>query len=798
MNHRKASSVVLVVLAVLQKATFAFSPHHRTLPLVRVERLAAEQNSPSGARKDGITIRDLVKVIEKNPAAFVQKDTTTRKYKRTRKRVDAPKQQYLYAAQRIKLEQDGTLAPKTETEFLQRKPDDPLAQARQLGLVSVAQHCDAPVDAMEPEIIGQIRVGDGDTAGSMAYIISKPVGWSILGGSNKKKARTEVDDDLDDADVDLLTPEVGGKEGELDEEAKKISKKKAGMTQMKIQAEDGSIEVFEYSEADVMALMTPEEIAELGTDLDSSAELGETSAQREKREELRARRSNQTETASFEMYTRPSIVAWLKALKADEGTPIKGGKYWTAVAGATNVDDSGLVVICPKDLVENMYVDFAKYVTIVGNGKQLAPKSKTKDDGIPNENMQLEIIAKLRKGRLEDVVMAIGVAFTEKFSTCSSVVQPCQAQFQDGIRGDPSANPFDRRAPRRLIHCDAISISSLVHDENAQVETEYWPDDIACLAERRNSHEFIEGSFLGRASLSENPLTTAFREINGASDGFDGWTVDRYDKWLFVQHDSKSPRGPLPSIHDGNTVGVYYLTSNSNRGAMGREEVRPKLLEGRPAPEILTVLENGVTYHVVLDKDLSTGIFLDQRPQRAWLTRNCNANTRVLNTFAHCGAFSVAAASAGASTVSLDLNSKWLDRIKPQMEANGIDFARHDTIFGDCFDWLSRLGKRGELFDLVIVDPPSSSVGKKKKRWSVKNDMAELVALAAPLVKKGGLLWTTTNSASISPDKFARMCKQGLDDAGIPDAKLERVVPMPEDFPHIGSQPVKNLVWRIP
>jgi hypothetical protein len=517
----------------------------------------------------------------------------------------------------------------------------------------------------------------------MAYVISKPIGWSIMGGTNKK--RTLNQDDEMSGEGQISTPAeraAENKQGNEVGEGKKSSKKN-GLVQMKILAEDGTTELFEYSEADVMALLTPEEIEEEFGSVDPG-DVGETTTQREKREQLLAKRANLTVHASFEQYTRPSIVGWLKELKADEGTPIKGGKYWVAVAGATNIDDSGLVVLCPKDMVDNIFVDYSKYVTVVGNGKQLAPKSKTKDDGIPTENTQLEIIAKLRKGRLEDVVMTVGIAFTEKFSTCSSVVQPCQAQFQDGIRGDPTANPFDRRAPRRLIHCDAISISSLVHDESVDAETEYWPDDIAGLAERRNSHEFIEGSFLGRASLSENPLTSAYREINGAPDGFDGWTIDRYDKWLFVQHDSKSPRGPLPSIHDGNTMGVYYLPSNPNRGAMGREEVRPKLMEGRPAPEILPVLENGVTYHVVLDKDLSTGIFLDQRPQRAWLTRNCNENTRVLNTFAHCGAFSVAAASAGASTVSLDLNSKWLDRIKPQMQANGIDVTRHDTIFGDC------------------------------------------------------------------------------------------------------------------
>ena len=76
--------------------------------------------------------------------------------------------------------------------------------------------------------------------------------------------------------------------------------------------------------------------------------------------------------------------------------------------------------------------------------------------------------------------------------------------------------------------------------------------------------------------------------------------------------------------------------------------------------------------------------------------------------------------------------------------------------------------------------------------------MDELVALAAPLVKRDGLLFTTTNSASLRPDKFAKMCKKGLMDSGITNPKLERVSPMPSDFLSIGSQPVKNLVWRIP
>ena len=58
----------------------------------------------------------------------------------------------------------------------------------------------------------------------------------------------------------------------------------------------------------------------------------------------------------------------------------------------------------------------------------------------------------------------------------------------------------------------------------------------------------------------------------------------------------------------------------------------------------------------------------------------------------------------------------------------------NETIACQGFDWLARLDKRGEKFDIVILDPPSTSVGKKKRRWSVQKDTAKLVSLAAPFV----------------------------------------------------------------
>ena len=668
---------------------------------------------------------------------------------------------------------------------------------------------------------------------------SKAGGKRKLGGGvggrskNAKDSNDDNDDDADDDDTfnfseaDLagaMTPEElaefrkeGGMSG-LDFGAKSASGGARGGAPdswFDDEADDMSMEESNGGgEMDLSSVLSPEELAEMEADgsLSALSKFADTT------DGTTAFASSSTTDAQSNGQERPdaltnlkghpSLVSWLKDHMAAQGTPIRGGKYWRAVAGAVDIDDSGFVVLCPKDKADNVYVDFATYVAVVGNSETLAPRGKIARERLSTcdkDGVEVDIVSKLRTGRGDDAMLTAAVTLSDGFSSTSDVVKECQSQFNDGIRGDPSADPLDRRAQRRLLHCGAISVSSLVHDDDVEA-MEDPPDDMAILSERGEwGQDFVRGSYLGRTELRNDELTTAYREINGAADGYPGWIVDRYDKWLSVQHDESAStaagigaRGPLPSIHDDNTAGVYYFSTNPDRSTIST--TKPILLEGQAAPDVLPVKENGITYHVNLDESFSTGIFLDQRPQRAWLARHCDSNTRVLNCFAHCGAFSIAAATAGASTVSLDLDKKWLDRIQPQMEANGItDFEdRHDCIYGDCFDWLARLGKRGEQYDIVILDPPSTSVGgKKKKRWSVKQDMDELVALAAPLVKSGGLLWTTTNSASIRIDRFAKMCKKGLDAAGCSDAKLEKIAPMAVDYSSIGPQPVKNLVWRL-
>lgn len=353
------------------------------------------------------------------------------------------------------------------------------------------------------------------------------------------------------------------------------------------------------------------------------------------------------------------------------------------------------------------------------------------------------------------------------------------------IRGDGRyGDPFDLRAPRPLLHAYELHLAKQLHRAPPPADlTPYLTLELGALTDPLARCEAL------RAGLYLPGVNDCYRLINGAADGLTGWHVDRYGDWLWVIQGEGTPLGPLPAAR-----GTYLLEALVDR-SHGAQRA-PSLWRGEAAPEPLTLYEAGVRYSLSLSDQLSTGLFLDQRPQRAWLAALPRLEGRplgrVLNTFAHAGGFSIAAAVGGAETVSVDLSERWLARVPEQIALNGLNPRDHLTLTGDVFDWLRRLAKRGERFDLIILDPPSTSVGKKKRRWSAKRDYPELVALALPLLAPGGRLLTATNHRQLSPRRFAELVYGALPDA----VRLERVCAPGIDFPTSGPLEVKNLIWR--
>ena len=204
----------------------------------------------------------------------------------------------------------------------------------------------------------------------------------------------------------------------------------------------------------------------------------------------------------------------------------------------------------------------------------------------------------------------------------------------------------------------------------------------------------------------------------------------------------------------------------------------------------------------------SVGLFLDQRDnRRRFLTGHIaadfplfkseigNPKSEILNCFAYTCGFSVCAAKAGARTTSLDLSKKYLEWGKRNFALNGLDPAAHDFIYGDTFDWLRRLAKKGRAFDAVVLDPPTFSQSKEHGTFRAEKDYGRLVTAALPLVKPGGILFASTNAADWPPENFLADV-----DAAVRAAKrkiLQRhYVPQPPDFPISRAEPAYlKTVW---
>jgi 23S rRNA (cytosine1962-C5)-methyltransferase len=254
--------------------------------------------------------------------------------------------------------------------------------------------------------------------------------------------------------------------------------------------------------------------------------------------------------------------------------------------------------------------------------------------------------------------------------------------------------------------------------------------------------------------------------VHGSADGTPGLAVDRYadvavihadashvvDDWLDALH------GPLLEIGVRSAYVKVHPGRASHLSASDVQRLAPDTPAWGPPVNEVHVAENGVSYAVRPTAGLSVGLFVDMREVRSWL-RRAAATRSVLNTFAYTCAFGVSATLGGASrVVNLDISRQYLAWGQANYRLNGLAVDRHDFVFGDAADWLERFGRRGERFDLVVVDPPTFS----STPFSVTRDYPRLVDAAARVVAPGGILLAATNHAATSDKRFEGWLRAGL------------------------------------
>ncbi|MEO0018679.1 MAG: hypothetical protein RLZZ522_1962 [Verrucomicrobiota bacterium] len=289
---------------------------------------------------------------------------------------------------------------------------------------------------------------------------------------------------------------------------------------------------------------------------------------------------------------------------------------------------------------------------------------------------------------------------------------------------------------------------------------------------------------LARRQLLLTAATDAVRLIDGAGDALPGITLESYaGHWLLATPTPVIPPA-LAAWLAGQPHSCYWKKLDQHHKESPTHHAGPEIV----APFLIR--EHGLNFEISFQAGYSQGIFLDQRDNRAEVQRLMRPGLRLLNTFAYTGAFSIAAARAGAETTTLDLSQPYLDWAKRNFTHNGLDPATHHFCKGDTFQWLQRFAKHGRKFDAVILDPPTFSRDENGRVFRVERDFTALAALALAVLAPGGWLLCSTNCRNLPAFEFERQLLSA-------SRKLlhTRSAPMPPDF--TGEAYLKS-VWVTP
>ena len=204
-------------------------------------------------------------------------------------------------------------------------------------------------------------------------------------------------------------------------------------------------------------------------------------------------------------------------------------------------------------------------------------------------------------------------------------------------------------------------------------------------------------------------------------DCSDGERLERWGQVTLIRPD------PQVIWHTPKTHPLWLQADavyrRSNTGG-GHWEVRNRV------PEHWEISYRDLRFRVKTMGFKHTGVFPEQAVNwdyTAGLIRSAGRPVRVLNLFAYTGAATVSALKAGAQVVHVDASKGMVQWAKENAAASGVQDRSVRWIVDDCIKFVQREIRRGNRYDILIMDPPSYGRGPGGEVWKLENEVYDFV-----------------------------------------------------------------------
>ncbi len=139
-----------------------------------------------------------------------------------------------------------------------------------------------------------------------------------------------------------------------------------------------------------------------------------------------------------------------------------------------------------------------------------------------------------------------------------------------------------------------------------------------------------------------------------------------------------------------------------------------------------------------------TGLFPEQAANWDWMIekiKNAKREIKVLNLFAYTGGATVACASAGASVCHVDSSKGMVSWAKENITSSGLQDRPVRYIVDDVVKFVNREIRRGNKYDVIIMDPPSYGRGANGEVWKFEENICDLVKLCSQVLSDNPLFF---------------------------------------------------------
>ena len=147
-------------------------------------------------------------------------------------------------------------------------------------------------------------------------------------------------------------------------------------------------------------------------------------------------------------------------------------------------------------------------------------------------------------------------------------------------------------------------------------------------------------------------------------------------------------------------------------------------------PEFWTVSYQQLTFKVSPTNFKHTGLFPEQATNWEFMIekiKNCPHKVKVLNLFAYTGGATMACSSAGADVVQVDASKGMTEWAKENMKLSHLEDHFIRFIVDDCLKFVEREARRGNVYDAIVMDPPSYGRGPNGEIWKFEDSLYQLI-----------------------------------------------------------------------